>query len=40
VRRIVGWPRGIEPVGLITLGWPVSSDLKTRPRLSFAEIAT
>jgi nitroreductase len=39
VRKIVGWPRGIEPVGLITVGWPVSSDRKTRPRLSFAELA-
>lgn len=34
VRRIVGWPRSIEPVGLITVGWPVSADRKTRPRLS------
>ncbi len=34
VRRIVGWPRSIEPVGLITVGWPVSADRKTRPRLA------
>ena len=33
VRRIVGWPRGIEPVGLITIGWPAAEDRKARPRL-------
>ena len=38
VRRIVGWPRSIEPVGLITVGWPVSGDRKTRPRLERGEI--
>ena len=38
VRRIVGWPRSIEPVGLITVGWPVSKDRQTRSRLSFDEI--
>lgn len=38
VRKIVGWPRGIEPVSLITVGWPVSNDRKTRPRLSSEEI--
>lgn len=40
VRRMVGWPRQIEPVSLITVGWPVSRDRKTRPRLSMEEIAT
>ncbi len=40
VRRIVGWPRGIEPVGLITVGRPVSKDRKTRPRRFSGEIAT
>ncbi len=39
VRRIVGWPRGIKAVGLITVGWPVSKDRKTRPRRSPGEIA-
>jgi nitroreductase len=38
VRRIVGWPRSIKPVSLITIGWPVSNDRKTRPRLSSDEI--
>ncbi len=38
VRRIVGWPRTIEPVSLITVGWPVSEDRKTRPRLTLDEI--
>jgi nitroreductase len=38
VRRIVGWPRSIEPVGLITVGWPVSKDRQIRSRLSFDEI--
>ena len=33
VRRIVGWPRSIEPVSLITIGWPSSEDRKPRPRL-------
>jgi nitroreductase len=40
VRKIVGWPRGIEAVALITVGWPVSKDWKTRPRLATEEIAT
>ena len=39
VRRIVGWPRGIEPVSLITVGWP-DGDRQTRPRRSLNEIAT
>lgn len=38
VRRIVGWPRSIEPVSLITVGWPLSEDRKSRPRLSMEEI--
>lgn len=38
VRRIVGWPRSIEPVSLITVGWPSSEDRKPRPRLSLEEI--
>ncbi|HSR88616.1 MAG TPA: nitroreductase family protein [Pontiella sp.] len=39
VRRIVGWPRSIEPVSLITVGWPSSEDRKSRPRLSMEDIA-
>jgi len=38
VRRIVGWPRSIEPVSLITIGWPVAADRLTRPRLTPEEI--
>jgi len=38
VRRIVGWPRSIEPVGLITVGWPASEERQTRPRLGLGEI--
>ena len=38
VRRIVGWSRSIEPVSLITVGWPSSEDRKSRPRLSMEEI--
>ena len=33
VRRIVGWPRSIEAVSLITVGWPSSEDRTPRPRL-------
>jgi len=39
VRRIVGWPRSIEAVSLITVGHPVSKDRKTRSRLERDEIA-
>ena len=39
VRRIVGWPRTLEPVSLITVGWPASKDRKTRPRLGMEKIA-
>ena len=39
VRRIVGWPRSIEPVSLITVGWPSSEDRKHRSRLDAAAIA-
>ncbi len=38
VRRIVDWPRSIEPVSLIAVGWPVASDRKTRPRLEADKI--
>jgi nitroreductase len=38
VRRIAGWPRSIEPVSLITVGWPDSSERKVRPRLPFEDI--
>ncbi len=37
VQKIVGWPRGIEPVALITVGWPAPKDRTTRPRLERGE---
>lgn len=40
VRKIVGWPRNVEPVSLITVGWPVAADRKTRPRLAPEETTT
>lgn len=39
VRQIVGWPRSIEPVSLITVGWPASEERTYRPRLGVDEIA-
>jgi len=39
VQKVVGWPRNIKPVGLITVGWPVAKNRKTRPRLSREDIA-
>jgi hypothetical protein len=38
-RRIIGWPRSIEVVSLITVGWP-DGERKTRPRLSADDITT
>jgi nitroreductase len=38
VREIVGWPRRIEPVSLITVGWPAPGGRKTRPRLEASQI--
>lgn len=37
VRKIVGWPRAIEPVSLITVGWP-SGERKVRSRLAAEDI--
>ncbi len=39
VREIVGWPRSIEPVGLITVGWPAGAR-PTRERRALDEIVT
>jgi len=33
VRKIVQWPKSIEPVGLITVGWPAEGGRRSRPRL-------
>ena len=38
VRRIVGWPRGIEPQAMITVGWPAEPPGDT-PRKRLDEIA-
>lgn len=38
VRTIVGWPKSIEPVSLITVGWPASDERIHRSRLSSKEI--
>jgi nitroreductase len=39
VRRIVGWPRVIEPVSIITLGWPADEAGERSPRKPLSEIA-
>lgn len=38
-RRIIGWPRSIEVVSLITIGWP-DGERQTRPRQSIDDITT
>lgn len=42
LRRLVGWPRSVTPVSLITLGWPAEGarPAHPRPRKPMAEIAT
>ena len=37
VRSIIGWPKSIEPVSLITVGWP-AGERKARSRLAMDEI--
>lgn len=37
VRQLIGWPRSIEAVSLITVGWPNLTARKTRPRLPAEE---
>lgn len=37
VREIVGWPRGIEAVSLITVGWPAATPVSAS-RLGAADI--
>ena len=39
VRRIVGWPTSVEPVSLITVGWPDIQKRKTRPRRNQSDVA-
>ncbi len=38
VRKIVGWPGSIQPVSLITVGWPASDERIHRPRLASDKI--
>ena len=38
VREVIDWPRSIEPVSLITVGWPAFGERKTRLRFSASEI--
>lgn len=38
VQEIVGWPRSIKPVGMITVGWPASGERNIRPRLEHKDI--
>jgi nitroreductase len=38
VRRIVGWPDSILPIGLLTVGWPASDERSTRPRKQRGDI--
>jgi len=39
IRRIIGWPRSIDPVALITVGWPASIERIKRPRMESSDIA-
>jgi nitroreductase len=40
VRRIVGWPRGVKPVAIFTVGYPAGGEADTvRPRLDADRIA-
>lgn len=38
VRRIVGWPGSVTPMGLITVGWPAANERTTRPRMTLQEM--
>ena len=38
-RRIIGWPRSVNVVSLITIGWP-DGERQPRPRLPKEEITT
>ena len=41
IRKIVGWPRTVRPVALITVGWPQpGANESPRPRKALAEIAS
>ncbi len=41
LRQIVGWPRNVQPVAIITCGWPADdTDHPRRPRLPLNEITT
>jgi nitroreductase len=38
VRQIIGWPKSILPMGLISVGWPASDERRLRPRKDCGEI--
>jgi len=38
VRRILNWPRSIEPVSLVTVGWPSAGSRRSRSRMPLDEI--
>ena len=38
IRRIVGWPRTVEPVSVITVGWPAAEERTIRPRMDSKEL--
>jgi nitroreductase len=40
VREIVQWPGSIEPVGLITVGWPAEGERRNRSRLERGQLVT
>lgn len=39
VRKIVGWPIGIAPRSIITVGWPAAAEERLSTRLPLSEIA-
>jgi len=39
VRRLVGWPGSVDPVAVITVGWPAPGSRRTRPRMELDQLA-
>jgi len=40
IRRVIGWPPGIRPVALITVGWPQDPQPPERNRKPLSDIAS
>lgn len=40
VRRLVGWPRTIKPVSIISVGWPADGERSSRLRRPIEETVT